>query len=749
MASKNTTGGKKKLVLFDAHAILHRGYHALPQFASSRGEPTGALYGLSTMVMKIIDELKPDYMAACYDLPGGTFRHEAYKDYKAGRKEVDSELVEQMKRSYDVWSAFSVPIYEMPGFEADDILGTIVELTKKNKNLQVVIASGDMDTLQLVEGDRVLVYTLKKGLSDTIIYDERQVKERFGFPPELLPDYKGLRGDPSDNIVGIQGIGEKTATTLISNLGSIEEIYKVLKKDKKRLEKLGITARVQELLKNGEEEAEFSKTLATIRRDAPIKFGLPEKFWQEEVSYERVATLFRELEFRSLITRVDKLLKKNGVTTETLFTPEELVPEKDLRETTVALSLLDPSNSSPTQEEILSYARVKDFTKAKEIILQEIKKKNLEYVYEEMEKPLIPVVKKMEERGISVDVKYLAGLSKEYHKELSKLEKNIHKSAGEEFNINSPKQLGDILFERLALVIKNHKKTEGGVRSTKESELEKLRDTHPIIPLILEYRELQKLLSTYIDAIPPLVQADGRVHAKILQIGAATGRMATKDPSLHNIPIKSDLGKRIRDAFTTPKGFTLVSLDYSQIELRIAAILSKDPTLINIFKSGRDVHNEVASKVFGVKSDEVTKDMRRKAKVINFGVLYGMGVNALRTNLGGTRQEAQEFYNQYFATFPVLAKYLDKVKAEADRNGYTSTLFGRRRPFSGFRSPLPYIRAQAERMAINAPIQGTSADILKIAMVRIDKMLEKEKLSDKVFMLLSIHDELIFEMEKG
>jgi len=745
----------KKLVLLDAHAILHRAYHALPEFASSKGEPTGGLYGLSTMLIRIIKDLKPDYIAACYDLPQPTYRHEAYEAYKAGRKKADDALVSQMKRSLDIFGAFNIPIYSHAGFEADDMLGTIVEQVKTETDLDVVIASGDMDTVQLVTGKKVQVYTLKKGLNDTILYDENAVNERYGFGPLLLPDYKGLRGDASDNIIGIAGIGEKTATTLIQNFGSIEDIYKKLKKDEEAFLKAGIKPRIIELLKNGEEEARFSKMLATIRRDAPIKFDLAKTEWKKNFDMEKVVSLFTELDFRTLPARVRDLLapeqgslagvadfKQKNLNKESV----EAVSKELLDETAVALWIIDSNITNPSLDDILHFAKTKSFAKAREIIFEEIKKRKLNKVFEEIEKPLTPVLRDMEQRGILVDAVYLKKLSSEYSAVLSSLEQKIWKEAGVEFNIRSPKQLGEILFDKMGLSVKNQKKTAGGAKSTKESELEKMRDLHPVVPLVLEYRELHKLLSTYIDNIPNMLDGSGRLHTTYMQTGTTTGRLSSTEPNLQNIPIKSDLGKRIRNAFLAPSGFKLVSFDYSQIELRIAAFLSQDKKLIEIFKGGGDVHTAVASQVFGVEPEKVDKEMRRKAKVINFGILYGMGVNALRTNLGTTREEAQNFYNDYFSTFVGLASYLDRIKGDASRLGYTETLFGRRRYFEGINSRLPYIKAQAERMAINAPIQGTSADIIKIAMIRIAERFKKE--SWDAHMILQVHDELICEVKE-
>lgn len=748
--NKKRTVEKKRLVLLDAHAIIHRAYHALPDFASSKGEPTGALYGISTMLLKIVTDLKPDFIAACYDVPEPTYRHEAYQAYKAGRKKADDDLVAQLIRSKDIFKAFHVPMYEKVGFEADDILGTIVEKLRSDP-VEIIVASGDMDTLQLVEQGRVSVYTLKKGINDTILYDEKAVKERFGFGPELLPDYKGLRGDPSDNIVGIPGIGEKTAAALIQNFGTIEEMYRSLEREPHLFAEVGIKERVVGLLSKHKEEAEFSKMLATIRRDAPIEFSLPAKNWREEVDISAIEALFGELEFRSLVQRARNVLLGEGGTEKTPQPKEEneVVDPDELAETALALWVVDSSIANPSLEEVLLFAKTKSFPKAKEVIFSELKKRNLEKVFFDIEKPLLPIVRKMGERGIAIDLSYLKALSAEYHESLASIERDIHGLAGEVFNINSPRQLSVILFEKLNLSLKNHKKTEGGVKSTRESELEKMKELHPIIERILAHRELQKLLSTYIDTIPTLVGEDGRLHARFLQAGAATGRMASENPNVQNIPIKSELGRRIRRAFIAAPGHFLAAFDYSQIELRVAAFLSKDPKLIEIFREGGDIHTAVAAQVFKVSREKVDKEMRRRAKIINFGILYGMGVNALKGNLGTTRVEAQLFYNEYFETFSVLASYLDKVKAEAERRGYTETYFGRRRYFSGIKSPIPYIKASSERMAINAPIQGTQADIIKIAMAKIDGELSKRELKEKVHLILQVHDELVYEIESN
>lgn len=757
MATKKTD--KKRLVLLDTHAIIHRAYHALPEFMNSRGEPTGAIYGLATMLFKIISELKPDYIIACYDLPKKTFRHIAYDEYKAGRAKTDDALVAQLIRSREFFKALSIPMYECEGFEADDLLGTIVEENLKNKDLDIVIASGDMDTLQLVEGTQVQVYTLKKGINDTILYNEEKVKERFGFDPEYLPDYKGLRGDPSDNIIGIKGIGEKTATILISKYGSIEKMYKDIKKNGDTFKDIGINDRVLALLKEGEDEAIFSKTLATIRRDAPIHFKLPSKIWKEEVFPEKAAEFFKMMEFKSLQDRFLRILNPLQLPPPRLSgTPPQKGGEntEEIEKAKIAYWLLDSEKTNPDINEVIEYQNSSSLDEATRKMEEDIKKEGLEYVYKDIELPIIHIINKMEKVGIKIDTNYLKKLSEEYHNELDKIEKEIWGYSGREFNINSPKQLGEILFDEIKigevdgkpLPIKM-KKTSGGARSTKESELEKLRDLHPIINKILEHRELQKLLGTYIDTIPKMISSDGRLHASFLQYGTTTGRFSSNNPNLQNIPTKTERGKKIRNAFIAENGYTLASFDYSQIELRIAALLSQDSFFIKTFQEGRDIHSAVAMKVFGVSIDDVTLDMRRRAKVINFGILYGMGVTALSQNLNTNRKDAQIFYDNYFKQFPTIADYLESIKMFARKNGYTKTLFGRKRYFPAINSSLPFMKAMAERMATNAPIQGTAtADIIKIGMKKVEEELKMAGILGEVKMVLQVHDELVYEIKK-
>jgi DNA polymerase I len=756
----------KKLVILDTHAILHRAYHALPDFSSGKGEPTGALYGLIVMLVKIINDLKPDYIAAAYDLPGGTFRHAAYDNYKANRIKADDDLYHQIERARDVLRGFGIPIYEAKGFEADDVVGTIATQVKKKKGVDTIIASGDMDTVQLVEGTQTRVFTLRKGLTDTVFYDEDAVRARWGFGPLSIPDLKGIAGDASDNIKGVPGVGEGSALKLLQAYGTIEKLYAAIKKEgvDKVAEKCAVQKRFVQLVADNKESAEFSKELATIRRDAPVTFEMPKQSWQESVDKNKVMDMLAEFDFRSLMPRVRELLNKevgDSLEAKAEFSEKGLgvgvpdsrgesgakdlfqeIPSGALHEACLAVSVIDSSIADPNLDDILRMGRSEKIDEAYENLLAEIKKRGLEFVYNHIELPLSPVLRRMEERGVLIDRDFLKKLSKEYHVELEAICKRIYKHAGGEFNIGSPKQLGEVLFDKLGLVTK--KKTAGGQRSTKESELQKLAGVHPIIDDILAYRELSKLLSTYIDSIPTLLDNQNRLHTRYVQIGAATGRMASKDPNLQNIPIKTELGRRIRHAFLASPGMELVSFDYSQIELRIAAILSGDGGLMEIFKEGRDVHAEVAARVFGKNSSIEAREQRRRAKVINFGLLYGMGVNALQAGLGTSRKEAQEFFDQYLEAFPKLAAYMEQVKGEANKQGYVETLFGRRRYLDGIKSPIPYVKSAAERMAINAPMQGTQADIIKIAMIEINKLFE----DSDAFLLLQVHDELVFEIKK-
>lgn len=745
---------KKRLIVLDSHAILHRAYHAIPDFATSGGEPTGALYGLTTMLLKTIDELSPDYLIATRDLPGGTHRHDLFADYKGTRAEADEALVVQLMKAPEIFEAFGIPVYAKPGFEADDMIGTIVKHLEKDESIEIIIATGDLDTLQLVKGKKVRVFTLRQGITDTILYDEDRVRERYGFGPEHVADYKGLRGDPSDNIKGIKGIGEKTAEALITEFGSIEDMYDALKSDPDEFEKAGIKKRVVQLLRDGEKDARFSKEIATIHCDAPINFSLPEKEWNIVDHLSAIEKMCDTYEFRSIKERLRRVGANVAGGDEGVPEVIDQPPQEDdidpeaLRETALALWLVNSDITNPSLHEILEYARTTDFEKARAIIFNKLNETGrLREVFDRVEKPLIPVVQRMNQTGVCIDKVSLGKIEKEYRKELGQIAGRIFQYAGREFNINSPRQLAVVLFDELKIPVVKQKKTATGARTTKEEELAKLRDLHPIIDDILAYRELAKLLSTYVDKILELLGPDSRLRAEFLQTGTTTGRMGCQNPNLQNIPIRTEYGRRIRGAFTAPKGKVLIALDYSQIELRLAAGLSGDEKLLNVFKTGGDIHAAVASQVFNVPPELVDREMRRRAKIINFGILYGMGVNALRAALsdGVSRDEAGKFLEEYFASYPKLAKWVEFTKRDAALKGYTETVFGRRRYLSGFKSALPQAKAQAERFAVNAPIQGTQADIIKLAMVCADELLKQKEWQKDVFLLLQVHDELVYE----
>ena len=731
----------KTIVLLDAHAILHRGYHAMAGFATRDGKPTVALYGFITMVLRIYEDIKPDYIAACFDLPKPTFRHLSYDGYKAGRQKSDDALITQIQEAYALCEALSIPIYKQEGFEADDLLGTLSEQLKKDANTRVIIASGDMDTFQLIDDEVVTVYTLKKA-NEAALFTEKSVVERFGFTPKYIPDYKGLAGDTSDNIIGIKGIGDKTATELIKHYGSIEEMYEVLRKDRQVLLNDGFKERIVKLLEEGEEDALFSKTLATIRRDAPSTYVEPSEHWKDTIHVEKYQAMCDLYEFRSLRNRLHVV---KGVVEEK--ETKEDVSHESLEDLRVMVHLLHSEMTNASLIDIQNITGEKEEGKIREALLAEIEKEKLLSLYTTVEQPLMGILKEMNRVGIRLDVEKLTTMSKELHAHVEVLEKKIYASAGKEFNISSPKQLGDVLYDGLGLGSKI-KKTKTGQKSTNVTELEKIKDEHPVVEMILEYRELTKLLSTYVDALPTFIKEDGRIHAHFIQTGAGTGRFSCEDPNLQNLPVKSELGQKVRAAFIAKEGTSLLSCDYAQIDLRAAAILSRDTHLVEIFENGIDVHTGTAARVFGVKESEVTSDMRRKAKAINFGILYGMGVTALKEGMGVERKEAQDFYDQYKATFTRLMEYLEEVKALAWKQGYTTTLLGRRREVPLLKSPLPFLRAQGERIAINAPIQGTSADILKLAMLDATAYIKEMHYEGKVSLLLQIHDELVFEINE-
>lgn len=747
---KNKTE-KKKIVLLDSHAILHRAYHAMPHFATRDGRPTGALYGFVSMVLRMEELFQPEHIVACFDLPKPTFRHVAYEGYKDGRAKTDDVLVVQIKEAIRVAGQLSLPVYSCEGYEADDMLGTICRQMEENDEYEIIIASGDMDTFQLIKDGKVSVFTLRKG-GEGKLFHEQDVFEKYALTPEQIKDFKGLAGDTSDNITGVPGIGEKTATSLLHAFTSVEGIYKALKESRVSVREKGFSERIVNLLVDHEEEALFSKTLATIHKESPITFVIPEKPWRDSLNEASFDALCDEFEFRQLKGKLKVIHSASSVSDEGKEEEkkeEVSFNEEELEDLKIMANLLSSEDTNPNIETIERIAGVSRSSHMRDVLEAKLKDEGLLELYDSVEAKIQPILKEMKKEGIMLDVAFLQALSKELHETLSGVEKKIHELAGEVFTINSPKQLSAILYDKLLLGEKV-KKTKTGNKTTNAEQLEKMKDEHPIIPLILEYRELHKLLSTYIDSLPQYVKEDGRIHAHFVQTGAGTGRFSCEDPNLQNLPVKSELGKKVREAFIAKEGYVLLSCDYAQIDLRSAAILSQDKELISIFEEGTDVHTGTAMRMFHVDADGVTDQMRRKAKAINFGILYGMGVTSLKEGMGVERKEAQEYFDTYKETFVRLISYLEEVKAFAFSHGYTETILKRRRQVPLLKSHIPFMRAQGERIAINAPIQGTSADILKLGMIDTAEYVKdfREKHGDSLSLLLQIHDELVFEVKE-
>jgi len=712
MQEKQSIKNKSKIVILDCNAVIHRAYHALPPLTTRKGDMVNAVYGFFTMFFKAVRELKPDYIVAAFDLGGETFRHKEFEAYKAHREAADQELYQQIPIVQDILKTFNVPIFAMRGVEADDIIGAI----SKNIKIECIIITGDMDMLQLVD-ENISVYAMRKGLSDMVLYDKNKVFERFGFGPEYIVDYKGLKGDPSDNIPGVSGVGDKTATDLIQKFGAIEEIYNKIESGK-----IEIKDSLKKKLLDNKDQAVQSKRLATILRDIKIDFKLENaKF--EKFSTEEAKGKFKELGMNSLVKKLEELENKNyGLINNT------------------QKSLFDNFKSKKSEKTNDTNIKIKIDEYYKDgIFSKEIR---------DLEIAVIPVIKEMEKNGIKADVSILTNLSKEFSKKISKITKEAYNFAGIEFNLSSPQQLSEILFEKLHLPADNIKKTPGGVLSTSASELEKLYDKSPIIPLLLKYRELEKLRNTYIDALPKLIDPkDGRIHTKFDQLGTTTGRISSSNPNLQNIPIRSNEGGEIRKAFVAEKGFKFVSFDYSQIDLRVIAHLSEDKKMVEAFQCGKDIHKITAAEVFGVKESEVSDDMRRMAKTVNFGIIYGMSAFGMSERSGVSREDAKKFIDKYFKNFSGAADYIEKTKKEAKERGYVETLFGRKRYIKELQSKNWQLRAAGERMAINMPIQGTSADIVKMAMRDVYQD-TRYKIQDTK-MILQVHDDLLFEIKEN
>jgi len=704
---------KKTLIIIDANSLIHRAFHALPPLSTPKGEMVNAVYGFLLIFFKAIKEFHPDYIAACFDMPGPLKREKMFADYKANRVAAPDELYSQIPLVKEALEAFGVPSYEKQGFEADDIIGTVAKKVPQRQvypPVETIIISGDMDMLQLVNG-QTKVYTMRKSIQDVVLYDKKAVEKRFdGLGPEQMADYKGLRGDPSDNIPGVTGIGEKTAIQLLQDFRSLDELYKALEEGKTG-EK--IKPRIVKLLEDYKEQAFLSRDLATIDLAVPIDFNLTDISWKG-FDTKKVESMLQGFQFRTLLSKLPELEGKKRK-------QASLLEEGD-----------EPRNEEDVNQEMLQKIEglYEDKVFSKEIY--------------ELEKKLVPVMRSMEQVGIKIDKKYFSQLAKQATKEIAALEKKIHTFASKTFNIKSPQQLSEILFDVLGLPRKGLRKTPGGAISTASEELEKLEGEHRIVKEVLKYRELQKMYSTYIKPLPELADTNDRLHTHFDQLGAATGRISSSNPNLQNIPVQGEWGTNIRKGFVAEKGFVLVSFDYSQMELRLAAHIAKDEKLRQFFKEGADIHAMTAAEVFGVAPDKVTKDMRFRAKALNFGILYGMGARGFARSAEIPFEEAISFIEQYFMRFPKIQEYIEETKEFARQHGYTETIFGRKRYIPEINSTTGQLQAAAERVAINHPIQGSAADIVKMAMVNIA---EKDICSEKECrMLLQIHDELLFEI---
>ncbi|MEN6370889.1 MAG: DNA polymerase I [Armatimonadota bacterium] len=866
----NGESRRHKLVAIDGNSLLYRAFFAMKHLSTVSGQPTNAVYGFTMMLLRLLQEEKPDSIIVAFDAPVKTFRHKEYDGYKAHRKPTPDELLAQAPIAREMVEAFRIPMVEVPGFEADDVIGTVARQACE-QGYDTLIVTGDLDVLQLVN-DCVKVMTTVKGVTDTVIYDAQAVEDRFGITPEQMVDFKALKGDPSDNIPGVPGVGDKTAAILVKRFGSVETL----------LEHIGEIEqpKLRATLEKSVEQAKMSKYLAQIVTDVPIQYSLDE-LKTREPDYERLRELFRELEFRTLIKRLpepssgevvedrpkaelgacrtvesDKefsalmeWLKSAGSfalrthRTQGKPTESDLIgisfstgsgetayvrisggedPENggqsllidfgespfavdvaafrgilescdllkcghDLKSDYEALKLrgvklcgmsfdtmigayvlnsarsgyavndvafeqlglelpqIDrkskDKDSQPSPEKV-TCAEAEAVWRLVPVLREKLEQDDLMVLLEKIEMPLIPVLADMELRGVSVDTEYLRQLSVRLNDRIRELEHEIYALAGHEFNIGSPKQLQTVLYEERQIPVGKKNKTG---YSTNAETLEALATAHPIVAKILEWRELSKLKSTYADALPKLINPKtGRIHTSLNQAVTTTGRLSSSEPNLQNIPVRTEIGREIRNAFISTGENLLVSADYSQIELRILAHVTDDFELVRAFESGEDIHLHTASTVFGIPESEVTPDMRRIAKTVNFAVIYGMSDFGLARELGIPNREARSFIDRYFAKFPGVRRYTDETLDYAREKGYVTTLIGRRRYIPEIHSGNRNFRLFAERAAVNMPIQGAAADMMKLAMIAVDRALEKEGL--KTQMILQVHDELVFEV---
>ncbi|MDE2767854.1 MAG: DNA polymerase I [Chloroflexota bacterium] len=844
---------RPRLVILDAMSLIHRAYHAVPRhFATSSGEPTNAVFGFTNILLRVVEELSPDHAAAAFDLPGPTFRDEIYEPYKAHREAPDDMLVAQFGRIRELLEVLGIPIYDLEPYEADDVLGTLARQAEAD-GLDVWLITGDRDALQLVT-PHVRVLSTNPRTGQPLIYDEAAIADRWGITASQVVDFKGLVGDSSDNIPGVKGVGEKTASTLLATYDDIDDIYAHLE---------DIRPAIRRRLDGQEEIAQLSRRLATIVCDVPVEFDQERtRLWQADV--DAVQGLMRELQFRNVVERMGFLQTSAQVEDEQLQVQPDLIQDAEgakalakqlaeaervavypytrgsswsvellglglawgdetayvsldgeggpldalkgwledgeaekaafdskelhsalasrevalrgveadlllaayvatpsaiprtlddlvfrrkgldvepaLPDAQVAGGLMRPDPADAAAPAALRAALALGLADEMDAEIDDLK---LTELLHDVEMPLALVLSEMERRGIRLDAGALGDLSREMAEEIADLQSGIYTDAGHEFNVNSPKQLGTVLFEELGLPA--GRKTKTGY-STASGVLEGLVDDNPIVGRVLEYRELSKLKSTYIDTLPDLAHpSTGRLHTTFNQAGTATGRLSSANPNLQNIPIRTARGREIRRAFVAGReGWTLLAIDYSQIDLRVLAHISEDAAMCEAFANGHDIHSSTAASLHEVTLDEVTEDMRRLAKTTNFGIVYGISAQGLASRTEFSRGEAATFIETYFATYPGVKGYMDSTIAQAHERGYVETLFQRRRYLPELNSRAFHERAAAERMAINMPIQGTTADIMKVAMVKLDRAIREQGFAAR--MLLQVHDDLLFEL---
>ncbi len=835
---------RKKLAIIDGKSVFYRGYYALPNLSTRDGVPTGGVYGFATMAIELIKKLKPDYVAVAWDKPKTNIRRRLamYPEYKAGRVAAPPDFYTQIPILHELLEAFGWPLYELDDYEADDIMGTLAVQARK-KNIETLLITSDLDALQLING-HVKVYALKKGFSNIEEFHPESFTAKYGLEPEQFLDFKALKGDSSDNIPGVAGVGEKTAVNLLQKYKTLDDIYQHLDE---------IPEKLRLKLQAGQESAYLSRELARLWTDAPLKLDL-KAMDARKLDPQHLLKLLQKLEFRSLINTLPDYMRANAPATETLGGVKLKVPknvlinsDKTLAEIdfgkadklfihsraagkhganpqvliigtkkivyTLDLIKLDPKNVKKAISSQLSATGVvgydvksdikllknldiiahhvahdvlvgafllnpllraqtltelaismlryegaefenlptEDFMeRAPEFIsvimelyqgqlkaLEQLPK--VEKLAREVEWPLTPVLAEMEVLGVKLDVKYLKNFARKLEESISDLERTIYGHANYEFNIASPVQLADVLFVKLNLPREGIKRGKTGY-STAASELEKLRGLHPIIDLIGQYREVMKLKNTYVDTLPNMVDKNSRLHTTLNLTIAPTGRLSSADPNLQNIPVKTELGRNIRTAFVADKGNMLVSADYSQFELRLAAVLSGDEGMLEAFARDADIHTETAAEIYGVPENKVTKFQRSSVKAVNFGIMYGLGPHGLSVSTGMDHATAQEFINRYFEIRPKLKKYIDELRRQAAEQGYVETILGRRRPTPDVKSSNFAVREAAYRAAINHPMQGSAADLMKMAMVGVAK-----KLDNDCHILLQVHDSLLLE----